>query len=198
MLLPFRVPPVSARDAPPAFEWSRAHACLALHSCAACHGTGLQLGRVEPCGCVLRAIFRICYGRFLRNSGPERRMTWSPLTPMRPVPGLSRAPGWGRKDEEYVADFVLVARRALSTAEYRVFQLHFVDGADWRYCSARLGFNRNNIFLAIYRIERKLGRVFAELQPYPLFPLHKYYASGSRMTITEEPLTAPPTPVRWP
>jgi hypothetical protein len=43
-----------------------------------------------------------------------------------------------------------------------------------------LGMNRGNFFHAVYRIEQKLGRVFRELQPYPLFPLDDYFNGPSR------------------
>ena len=29
----------------------------------------------------------------------------------------------------------------------------------------------------MYRVEEKLGRVFAELAPYPLFPLEEYFCA---------------------
>ena len=33
----------------------------------------------------------------------------------------------------------------------------------------------------MYRIEQKLGRVFRELEPYPLFPLDEYFNGPSRI-----------------
>src|SRR5262249_46655042 len=85
------------------------------------------------------------------------------------VAGAARGPGAtfvvGRKDEEYIADFCLVSRRALDEFEQRVFRYHFLLGADWRLCSRRLGIDRGNFYHAVYRIEQKLGRVFRELEP---------------------------------
>ncbi len=87
---------------------------------------------------------------------------------------------WGRKDEEYIADFCLVSRRSLDEFEYRLFRYHFVLGADWKLCCRRLGIERGNFFHAVYRIEQKLGRVFRELEPYSLFPLDEYFQGPSR------------------
>jgi hypothetical protein len=82
---------------------------------------------------------------------------------------------WGRKDEEYIADFCLVSRKALDDFEYSVFKFHFLLGADWRLCTRRLNIDRGNFFHAVYRIEQKLGRMYRELQPYGLYPLDEYF-----------------------
>ena len=95
--------------------------------------------------------------------------------------GRSRPSTWGRKDEEYIADFTLIARRNLTEEEHRLFRYHFLLGADWKLCSRQLGIDRGNFFHAIYRIEQKLGRVFRELEPYPLFPLDDYFHGPSRL-----------------
>jgi hypothetical protein len=34
---------------------------------------------------------------------------------------------------------------------------------------------RGDFFHAVYRIEQRLGRVFAELEPYALYPLSEYF-----------------------
>lgn len=91
------------------------------------------------------------------------------------IPGRDAKLVWGRKDEEYIADFCLVSRRALDESEYQVFKFHFLLGADWRLCTRRLKIDRGNFFHAVYRIEQKLGRVFRELEPYGLFPLDEYF-----------------------
>lgn len=100
---------------------------------------------------------------------------------MEPHVGRSRPSTWGRKDEEYIADFTLIARRHLSEEEHRLFRYHFLLGADWKLCTRKLGMDRGNFFHAVYRIEQKLGRVFRELQPYPLFPLDDYFHGPSRI-----------------
>jgi hypothetical protein len=87
----------------------------------------------------------------------------------------SRRAVWGRKDEEYLADFVLVAKRALTRKEHQLFRYHYLLGADWRLCCRQLKMEKGLFFHAIYRIEQKLGRIFRELQPYPLYPLDEYF-----------------------
>jgi hypothetical protein len=97
---------------------------------------------------------------------------------LEPQPGRQRPNTWGRKDEEFIADFSLVSRRGLSEDEYRLFRYHFLLGADW---TRKLGMDRGNFFHSVYRIEQRLGRMFRELQPYPLFPLDDYFHGPSRM-----------------
>jgi hypothetical protein len=127
---------------------------------------------------VLRAIFRICFDRFVRCVTQERHLSRVSLEPQF---GRSRPGTWGRKDEEFIADFCLVSRRTLDENEHRIFRFHFLLGADWRLCSRRLGLDRGNFFHAVYRIEQKLGRAFRELQPYALFPLDEYFHGPSRI-----------------
>ncbi|MCC7176583.1 MAG: hypothetical protein IT159_15425 [Bryobacterales bacterium] len=91
---------------------------------------------------------------------------------------------WGRKDEEYVADFCLVSRRTLDEFEHRIFKYHFLLGADWKLCTRKLGIDRGNFFHAVYRIEQKLGRVFRELEPYGLFPLDEYFRGMRRPPVS--------------
>jgi hypothetical protein len=162
------------------FEWTRSEAlALALNDCRTCMGSGLKLarrGKLGPCNCVLRAIFRCCYNRYVKCSTQEKYMSTVSLEAHR---GRKRHV-WGRKDEEYIADFVLVSRRHLTDQEYACFRMHLLSGFDWKVCAAKLGLNRGNFFHSVYRIEQKLGRVFRELQPYPLFPLDEYFHGASR------------------
>lgn len=102
---------------------------------------------------------------------------------LEPHMGRERSNSWGRKDEEYIADFCLVSRRALDELERSLFRYHFLLGADWRLCSRKLGMERGTFYHAIYRIEQKLGRTFRELEPYPLFPLDEYYYGPSRINV---------------
>lgn len=163
-------------------EWTRSETlALAMHQCAQCHGSGLRLARkglLSPCNCVLRSIFRICYARFQKCVTQERHLS---RVSMEPHAGRNRPESWGRKDEEYIADFTLVAKRTLTAEEHRLFRFHFILGADWKLCARQLGIDRGNFFHAVYRIEQKLGRVFRELQPYPLFPLDDYFHGPSRL-----------------
>jgi hypothetical protein len=83
---------------------------------------------------------------------------------------------WGRKDEEYIADFYLVTKRSLTADEWKLFNAHFLMGADWRLCTRQLGMEKGAFYHEIYRIESLLGQVYRELQPYSLYPLDEYFA----------------------
>lgn len=176
-------------------QWTRSETlALAMHNCAQCHGSGLRLGKkgqTGPCNCVLRAIFRACYDRFVRCVTQERHVSRVSLEPQ---PGRCRPSTWGRKDEEFIADFQLIARRYLDESEHRLFRIHFLLGADWKLCARRLAMDRGNFFHAVYRIEQKLGRIFRELEPYSLFPLDEYFNGPSRWG--PRPVAPPPTPSR--
>lgn len=74
-----------------------------------------------------------------------------------------------------MADFCLVSRRVLDDFDHKVFRYHFLLGADWRLCCRQLQIDRGTFFHTIYRIEQQLGRTFAELKPYPLYPLDEYF-----------------------
>ena len=87
---------------------------------------------------------------------------------------------WGMKDEEFMADFCLVSKRALERREYAIFRFHYLLGADWKLCCRRLKMDRGSFFHELYRMEQKLGRVYRELQPHSLFPLDEYFGGTTR------------------
>ena len=110
---------------------------------------------------------------------------------------------WSRPREEYAADFLLVSRRALTPEQFRLFEMHFLQGHDWMACAAKLGLSRGNFFHEVYRIQEKLGRVYAELQPYALYPPHAYFASIRTAPMPEGstasgPKNAAPSPIPFP
>jgi hypothetical protein len=157
-------------------QWDRSDVIgLAKASCRLCQGNGLHMSElrkvVTPCHCVFRAIFRACFNRFREctiaspsgsvslefGHGPDGRMTFS------------------RKREEFMADFCLISQRTLDEYEHRVFRYHFLLGAEWRMCARRLNLDRGNYFHVLYRVEAKLGRAFAEVEPYPIYPVSDYF-----------------------
>jgi len=157
-------------------KWNRSNAIgLAKAACSQCHGEGIRRSEHReleaPCNCVFRAVFRACYNRFRECSVASLIGTVSPE--------FSRGPDgrqtFGRKREEYMADFCLVSRRMLDEGENRVFRYHFLLGADWRLCTRQLKMDRGTFFHTIYRIQQKLGRAFADLQPYALYPPAEYF-----------------------
>ena len=124
---------------------------------------------------------------------------------LEPVSGPEGNFCWGMKDEEYMADFCLVSKRALDAEEYQIFRYHFLLGADWRLCCRRLKMDRGSFFHRLYRIEQKLGRVYRELRPHALFPLDEYFGGtvrkelpASYRNLLRMPLPERGTPLRAP
>jgi hypothetical protein len=98
--------------------------------------------------------------------------------------GRTIATTWGMKDEEFMADFCLVAKRYLTPLEHRIFRFHFLLGADWKLCCRQMKMDRGDFFHIVYRMQQKLGRVFKELKPYPLYPLDEYFGGSVRTSLT--------------
>jgi hypothetical protein len=169
-------------------EWTRSETLgLASPHFPHCEGAGLRLqefGKVKPCACVFRAIFRACYARFRKNVTQERTLS-RPVLEYNPRGGGRLT--WARKDEEYIADFLLLSRRHLNDDEYTIFRYYFLLGADATLISKRLGQDRGQVFAVIYRIMRRLGRVFRETKPYSLYPVDEYYCGR---TENSAPTTA--------
>ena len=157
-------------------QWTRSETlALAQQSCTLCFGMGLRelhQGAPTPCPCVFRAVFRACFNRFKECSDQERRISQVSLES---VPGQKYKAVYSRKDEEYLADFCLVSKRVLNESDQQIFRFHFLLGADWKLCCKRLNLDRGTFYHSVYRIQERLGRIFAELQPYALFPLDEYF-----------------------
>lgn len=157
-------------------EWTRSETiALASPSCVQCYGLGLVPSRRTkeiPCSCVLRSIFRACLNKFHQCASKEKHISRARLEVS---PRGTHRGNWGRKDEEYCADFLLVSRRTLTPEEYQVFNWHFLLGADYRLVCRKTGMDRGNFFHLVYRVQSKLGRTFSELTPYPLYPLDDYF-----------------------
>ena len=158
-------------------QWDRSQTIgLAKISCSYCHGYGLRFarrGKEEPCPCVFRAIFRTCYNRFRECVEKGPRTSAVTLEFCRGKEGHRT---YSRKREEFMADFCLVSRRLLDADEHQLFRVHFLLGADWKLCCRQLHIDRGTFFHTVYLIQQKLGRAFAELEPYALFPLDEYFS----------------------
>lgn len=168
-------------------EWNHSETlALAKPACTVCHGAGMREGNRKspagPCNCVLRAVFRACYNRFRNCVDQEKHMSQATL---QRTSGKESRQCWGRRNEEFVADFCLVGKRSLDAFEYRIFKFHFLLGANWRLCCRQLKLDRGLFFHAVYRIQQKLGRVFRELQPYGLFPLDEYFGGTIQKALPE-------------
>jgi hypothetical protein len=139
-------------------------------------------GTPLPCDCVFRTVFRACHNRFRECVQTEKRL--SMVTLERSATSVGKC-CYGRKIEEYMADFCNLGRRLLDDSLHQVFRFHFVMGADWRLCCKHLNVDRGTFFHKVYRIESILGRAFREIEPYALFPLDEYFG-------TVLPRTTPP------
>jgi hypothetical protein len=150
---------------------------LALAGCVHCKGLGTS-GQ-GACICVDRSVFRIVLSKFRQCAAGGHLVR--PLS----IDGTSGPQGrrisYGRKNEEYMADVYLTAKRTLTNpTEWAVFRFFHLLGADWKLCGGRLGMNKGAIFHVVYRVEHKLGKVFRELQPYALWPVDEYFQGNTR------------------
>jgi hypothetical protein len=177
-------------------QWSRSNTIgIAKNSCTFCAGNGTRLirkGKEVPCHCVFRAIFRACYNRFRECVAKGAH---AGTVTLELCNGREGRRTYSRKREEYMADFCLVSRRELDEFEYKVFRFHFLLGADWRLCCRQMRIDRGTFFHAVYRVEEKLGRRFAELRPYPLFPLDHYF--GTALGVPEKKPAPVKKEMRW-
>lgn len=180
-------------------EWNRSETLgLASVQCTTCHGLGLRFikrGMEAPCHCVLRSIFRACFRKFRQCIEKEKHLSQCTL---QFTGGRERSFSWGRRDEEYIADFLLMARRQLTEAEYRIFRFHHLLGADWRLCTMKLKMDRGSFFHYVYRLEARLGRAFRETEPYGLFPLDEYFQGATKEVVAIMPPPEGPLPLRPP
>jgi hypothetical protein len=151
---------------------------LALVGCVRCKGLGTS-GQ-GACICVDRSVFRIVLAKFRQCA------TGGHLVRPFNIDGTSGPQGHrvsnGRKNEEFCADVWLVAKRTLTNpTEWAVFRFFHLLGADWKLCGGRrLGMDKGAFFHVVYRVEQKMGRVFRELQPYPLYPIDEYFQGNTR------------------
>jgi hypothetical protein len=130
----------------------------------------------SPCNCVFRSVFRVCLARFRECAVSESyaaTVSWDYF-----AAGGRRV--MARKKEEYMADFYLIAKRTLGPLELRVLRFYHLLGADWKLCSRRLGMDRGSFFHVVYRLEEKLGKAYAETEPYPLYPISEYFGGTAK------------------
>jgi len=158
-------------------------ATLASAGCQQCHGLGQvwKQTRIAPCGCVYRAVFRICLAAAreceIRSHSTKTGSMWQWLRGYLRPENQSRVAGvFCRANEEYLADIYCVARRELSALEWRVFRRYWLGEGNWRECAGDLRLERGKFFHTVYAVERKLGRVFVELRPYALYPVDEYFS----------------------
>jgi hypothetical protein len=119
--------------------------------------------------------FRQCYTRWaecVSRAGSGSRASADPV-------GRPKTYSYGRKTEEYIADFELTANRHLHGEERLLFRVHFLLGADAKLCARQFHTSEPEVKLRIIAIENKLGKVFRELKPYSLWPVRAYFGIGA-------------------
>lgn len=178
--------------------WNRSNAIgMSRVACSRCGGAGVRTvwkAREAPCSCVFRAVFRACFNRYRECVEIGK---YSSSVSLEFSKGKDGGRTYGRKIEEYMADLCLVAKRTLDESEHQAFRFHFLLGADWKLCCHRLNMDRGNFYHLVYRVEEKLGRAFAELRPYPLFPLSDYFAGTIRRAPARASAEAMPLAELW-
>lgn len=166
--------------------WTQSHdMLLATHNCTRCHGAGRIRGKRErslSCSCVLRNIFRACLNQFRQCVQGEQGPT---AVNLERTSGNLRRSFYGRRFEEYAADFYLVSRRVLNEEEFKIFKYHFLYGADYRLCCRQLNVERGKFFHDVYSIQQRLGRTFRDMKPYALFPLDDYFYNAGGLGVEE-------------
>ena len=162
--------------------------CLAIArtGCVDCNGLGIRNvttvlnGSKEltdvPCWCALRSVFRACYARFRYCVARQDHISTVSIETWCAHQG-PRA--FARRNEDFMADFTLIAKKTLTPAEHKAFRMHYLLGADWSLCCRYMGLTRGNYFHLVYHVEEKLGRAFASVQPYALYPTSDYFGFGS-------------------
>lgn len=159
-------------------EWTRSETiAMASATCVFCRGLGLRytekMGQARPCGCVFRRIFRACLERYQTCRSNAQRI--KPVT-HEYYGGTRGLRSFGRRNEEFIADFEAISRRTLDAEEMDLLRLYFFQGHDWKVCADKLKSNRGAIFHMVYSIEEKLGRAFRETEPYSIFPIDQYFS----------------------
>lgn len=116
--------------------------------------------------------------------------------------GRSSHMTFGRKTEEYIADFYLTCKRTLTESEWAIFNQHYLLGADWNLLKRHFTALSREAFITMTQtMEDRLGRAFRETTPFALYPLDEYFSStirGGSVEPTELPTQARPHVLRPP
>jgi hypothetical protein len=163
------------------FHRYREFLVLAERKCTECLGTGLKYRfghNARLCSCVYRKATRILVNVYHANEIAAYSVRGSQLTES--AKGRDSRMNWGRPAEEFNADLWMLAKRTLSPRHLICFKIHSLESNHWREIQRQTGMNRGTIWHCVYEAEAKLGQAAMELEPYPLFPLAKYFTSPTR------------------
>lgn len=175
----------------PTITWSRGDCLsLALTSCTTCCGLGQVVvgGAEKACQCVRRQVFRnvLREVRNMRRNGVRSRVIAAHIED---ATGNTHR-SFGNKGVEFVSDFDIVARRALTSQQLTIIQLMRGMSLSWQEASAeiakgsqgRVVLERAEIMYLLYRAEAELGTALYECRPYALWPVSEYM-SGRRKNV---------------
>lgn len=173
------VVPVFPRGTAPAVPTEMPHTqtedmILAAEDCTLCRGFGQIRNQVRTntCSCVHRAVFRECTERY-QSIQFEPRMSKVRYDFAR---GNQRVL-FSRPNEEYCADFLLLARRVLPETEHMLFRLRYLANAPWQVVAEKLGYNAGRYWHEMYRMQARFGQALRDVRPFPLYPVQEYFGS---------------------
>lgn len=167
-------------------RWREAFDAIAGQRCQHCNG-GMALvkaGNGTLCACVYRKIFDdilTAYEQSRASAGTRGEIT------EHHVPGFGGGVSYSRKNQEFVADVSIVVKRvARQLDEESVFTQHqalsklvILDGHGLNYALRLLGMSeahKSRAREALDLVARRAAIEAVEMEPYPLFPLSKYFA----------------------
>lgn len=132
--------------------------------CGLCAGFGRMGVRGAPCTCAYRGIFTECLEKFralVESRDGIGRDCFLELSRAGPVMA-------SLKQVEFMVDFETVAKRPLSALRRQILELHFLQGMEWRPCSARLRMDRGNFWHEAYKVMEESGKALANAGVWPL------------------------------
>lgn len=155
---------------------------LSNAACVFCHGSGrVGNSRLEKtCSCVFRGVFRAVLAKWhdiAVHQGTNARINTQSRANISHNGRRQESYGrcFARLGEEFLADVEFTAMRVLSCIELGVFRRHYLLGLDCTVCCAKLGIDKGEFFHHAYRIQKALGREFATMNPFPLYPVAEYF-----------------------
>lgn len=172
---------------------------MASETCGRCNGTGRnkKLGKdnvdAVSCTCVFIGIFRECHRRFRQYNEKPKHLS---ITSFVRTHGADASRSFGRKNEEFLADYICIAKRTLGpeSFDYKIFKFRYLLGADASLIQRRMKITGEQYRNTDARIIEKLGRAFRDTKPYSLFPLDEYFSSGMKCDYVKPPADRPTAP----
>lgn len=154
---------------------------LAKARCETCMGLGqrlnLKTGQPQgPCRCAIFRLFRICHNKY-RDCG--RNMEHYSAVSFTRTGGGPGGRNFGRKNEEYRADFFLIASRTLrrGTAEHRFFKIRYIEDNGRAETQRALHLTRAEYDRLDDRVVYAAGKAFMTNEPSTIYPFDSYFST---------------------